>query len=237
MTLTTVWYGVLAVSIAVLATSGELLSKYPTRSLREIFYSRYYFGLVVLNAFFCAVFYAFLPNLSGLVVDSQASGSISENPGVRALVAGLGYLVLARTSVMDVKFRGETFGVGGDAIYNACAQYVLRRLLLSINRNIREEWRKNYEGPGKDEQVTFLQAIETLCSQKNPEEKSRLQDSIALIIKNGQPGDEGGVCLGLYTLIRDNTEDAAEANTEITKARGELAQNLIRKTELKKRFP
>jgi hypothetical protein len=227
-----VLYGVLAVSIALVMSSIELISKHPNRSMGEIFRSRHFLGFLGLNAFFCTLFYAALPQLSGLVVESQFSESFNNSPVARALIAGFGYLLIVRTSVLDLKIKGETVGVGGDLIYNVLAQYLLRRHSLAINRRIRDEFGEIYDPGRQGEPAVFLEAIKTLTDQKGAEDRARLDDSIALIATDRRGRGDGGISLGLYTLIRDNTGDAQEARQAIEAARVELTNNPARRREL-----
>lgn len=230
------WGGVLAVAIATVMSSIELISKYPTRSIAEIFGTKAYFAFIVLNAAFCAVFYAAIPYLTGLTVSSELSKTFTDSALARSIIAGFGYLILARTSVLDLKIKGETLGVGGDMIYNVLAQYILRRHSLSITRSIRAACRTVYTA-GTGDGAAFLHAVESLANQKtDAEERRRLADNIALIVKDAKVLGEYDVCLALYTLIRDNTVSADEARDLIVDARADLKKDEARKTELERRL-
>ena len=103
----------LAVVIALSFSSIELLTKYQSRSLREIFCSRYYVWFAFLNALFCFLVYLALPFIEvGLKFGSNSNPvSLGEQP-LRAIVAGFGYLVIARMSLPHIKTStGEPIGV------------------------------------------------------------------------------------------------------------------------------
>jgi hypothetical protein len=112
----TYWgYAAVAILIAVSLSSLELLTKYRTRKLGEIFLSRYYLLFALLNALFCFLVYWAVPYLK-MQIDSNFV-SAGDPPLVHALVAGFGYLVIARTSLLDIRTQaGKPVGVGFDAI-------------------------------------------------------------------------------------------------------------------------
>lgn len=128
MSFTFVLFGLLAIFIAVALSSVELLTKYDARTLREIFYSPYYFGFALLNGLCCFLFYWALPHLGGIVMKSDLLSSTS-HPLVRSIAAGLGYLLIVRTSILDLKTprSNQTLGIGFDGIYNSLAQYLLKQ--------------------------------------------------------------------------------------------------------------
>src|SRR5437762_3497689 len=91
-------YALVAVLIAVILSSIELLTRYQGRTFSEIFCSWHYVWFALLNAVFCFLVYWALPYLGNLVVEPKLAGSINDGL-IRALTAGLGYLVIARLSV------------------------------------------------------------------------------------------------------------------------------------------
>ncbi len=203
----TIFYGLLAIVIAVVASSMELLSKYQARSLREIFFSPYYLLFALLNALFCALVYWALPYVGGLVVRSEFLSAV-ENPLVRALVAGLGYLVIARTSLLDITVRGQTIGIGFDAIYSTTAQYLLRHHDMRLRRKMREDFMRTFSLYRTRPHV-FLGAVKLLLHQLDIENREEAEAILARL-KEGK-ADLLNFCFGLYLLLREYTGGADSA--------------------------
>lgn len=221
-------YGLLACAIAVLFSSIELLTKYESRSLREIFWTRYYMGFAVLNCFFCFLVYWSLPYLGKVVITSQVATYL-DGPLIRALTAGLGYLALARTSILDIKVRGETLGVGFDAIYNGLAQYLLRHHNRQLNQAIRDEFSQIYRRVN-DAPLVMLATAKLLVSQLDQSEGQKGRDQINLSLAGNPPPNI--MCLGLYLVIRSCVPNAAGAEEAILNSQSDLARDQIQKTAL-----
>lgn len=202
-------FGLIAVIIAVVASSMELLSKYQARSFQEIFFSPYYIFFALLNALFCGIVYWALPYLGGVLVRSELLPSL-ENPLVRAIVAGLGYLVLARTSLLDITIRGQTIGVGFDGIYSTLAQYLLRHHDMRIRSKIRKEFLTVFSRYRAKPHV-FLGAVKLLFPQLDIEDREEAEEALARL-KEGK-ANPIDFCFGLYLLLREYTEGAESAET------------------------
>jgi hypothetical protein len=211
-------YGVLAVTIAVVLSSVELLTKYQSRNLREIFFSRYYGLFALLNAVFCCLVYAVLPHLSKAVVNTELAAALGDGPS-RALTAGLGYLLIARLSFLDITTRsGETYGAGFDGIYNAFAQYLLRHHSGQMRKAIRDDFFTVFKpGSGAEEQV-FTNAANLLYKQMEAAQQAEFKERLDLALA-GDAGTEAERCLPLYELIRNYTTGNAEAEDLIQKQR------------------
>jgi|YelNatPaOPRAMG01_1025707.scaffolds.fasta_scaffold09384_3 hypothetical protein len=203
----TLFGGLLAVIIAIVASSMELLSKYQARTFREIFFSPYYLFFALLNAVFCAVVYWALPYIGGVLVRSELLPSL-ENPLVRAIVAGLGYLVIARTSLLDITIRGQTVGIGFDGIYSALAQYLLRHHELRLREKMRDDFLKAFSRYRERPHI-FLGAVRLLLPQLDMEDREEAEANLARL-KSGQPSVID-FCFGLYLLLREYTEGAEGA--------------------------
>jgi len=215
-------YGLVAVSIAVTFSSVELLTKYQSRSLREIFLSPYYLGFALLNAFFCFLVYWGLPALGNLAIKSDLLTTL-KGPLVRAITAGLGYLVIARASILDIRVRGETLGVGFDGIYNAIAQYLLRHHNQGLRRQLRTDFSEIYRELPTDAPVFFLGAARLLPVQAEGDEKQRMEDELRLSL-TGKPAADR-LCFSLYLLIRNYTANVTDAKDLILDQKKELEKN------------
>ncbi|SRR6266404_1055770 len=231
----TFWlYGFLAIFIAVLLSSIELLTKYEARTLREIFYSVYYFGFVTLNALFCFLFYCALPHLSGVIIKSELFSSTS-NPLVRSIAAGLGYLVIARTSILDLKTprSNQTLGVGFDAIYNSLAQYLLRQHSKSVREKMRGDFGVLYTSDN-DDPIVFLGSVTRLIQQANTEERKTIEDKLDLALSGEPPSND--LCFSLYLIIRDETVGIQAARDLVDGQRKEITNNTQLSQNLKKQL-
>jgi hypothetical protein len=227
----TFWgYGLFACAIAVVLSSVELLTKYESRSLREIFLTRYYWAFAALNSFFCFIVYWSLPYLSKVIISSQISGHL-EGPLIRALVAGLGYLAIARSSVLDLKVHGEPLGVGFDAVYNGIAHYLLRHHNLQLSKTMRDDFSPVYRHL-TDPPIAILSAAKFLVSQSGPSEDQRGKDRIKLLLIGKPPAAE--VSFGLYIVIRDYSADPADAARVIQDRQEELKNDALQASSLRR---
>lgn len=226
-------YGLLASFIAVVFSSVELLTKYQARGLREIFLSWHFVGIAVLNALFCFLVYWAFPFLGSIAIKSDLLSSMNQ-PLSRALIAGLGYLLIARTSILDITVRGETLGVGLDAAYKVVAQYLLRHHSLGMRRKIRRDFHAVYKGQPNDA-IVFLGAAQLLMAQLSDAEKTEFEKSRNLALHGQPPAD--ALCLTLYVLIRDYAADREDAETHINAKRNELEQNTQLVGALKRELP
>lgn len=203
-------YGLLAVGIAVVLSSVELLTKHQSRGLREIFLSVDYFWFALLNVFFCFLVYWTLPGISGTVLNAEFPLDVKTGLG-RALAAGLGYLVIARLSILDITTKaGETYGAGVDAVYNAFAQYFLRRHSHRIRTGMRNDFFKIYEEM-KGSPGAFTTAAQILYAQLEGAERARFDERLQLTQAVPDTRVEER-CLGLYQLIRDHTNSRKDAD-------------------------
>jgi hypothetical protein len=223
-------YGLVAVGLAVAVSSVELLTKYQDRTVREIFFSRYYLAFAFLNSLFCFLVYWSLPSLGALAIKSELVTSL-QGPLVRAVTAGLGYLIIARTSILDINVRGETLGLGFDGIYNAIAQYLLRHHEKQLKKSTRIEFTKVYRSV-TDAPAVFLGAARLLKADAQGEERQRIQDDLNLCLDGNPPGDM--LCLSLYLLIRNYTAGSDEAEALILQKEEDLKGNPHQASLLKK---
>ncbi len=226
----TILGGLLAVIIAIVASSMELLSKYQARTFREIFFSPYYLFFALLNAVFCALVYWVLPYISGVLVRSEFLPSL-ENPLVRAIVAGLGYLVIARTSLLDITIRGQTVGIGFDGIYSTLAQYLLRHHDLRLRRKMWDDFLKAFSSY---QPHIFLGAVKLLMRQLSEEDREEIETTLARL-KSGQPKSMD-FCFGLYLLLREYTEGAESAEAFLSQVKRALKSDPSYEKSLQEEF-
>lgn len=214
----TLFFGLVAVTIAVVASSMELLSKYQARSFREIFFSPYYLLFAFLNALFCLIVYWALPYLGGIMVRDELLPSL-ENPLVRAIIAGLGYLVIARSSLLDITIRGQTVGVGFDGIYSTMAQYLLRHHDMRLRKKMRDEFLRAFSYYRTRPHV-FLGAVKLLLPQLDIEDKEEVEGALARL-KEGKASSVD-FCFGLYLLLREYIGGAESVEALLTQVEEEI---------------
>jgi hypothetical protein len=212
--------GLLAALIAVVVSSFELLTRYQARSLREIFRSGYYWGFAFLNGLFGFGVYWALPSLGNVVIKSDFLPSV-QPPLPRAVIAGLGYLLIARTSVLDITYRGQTRGVGLDVFYQTAANYLLGHHSRRLREALREDFWQVYTDVENDP-IVFLATTEFLLAQLDANERQEIQDQLQLALSGEPPSDI--LCLSLYILIRNMTS-RDDASTEIDNRRTTLREH------------
>jgi hypothetical protein len=177
-----------------------------------------------LNAVFSFLVYWALPLLK-IDIDSKPF-LLDQQPLLRAIVAGFGYLVIARTSLLDIKTKtGEHIGVGFDAIYNGVAKYILNFHALQLKKKVREDF-KAVQGTAP---TAFLGAMKVLIGQAStPEEGKVLAD--ALIYARGMNAHD--YCFYLYKFIRSQSTNAKDARDQIEHQRNVLATDATRTAAL-----
>lgn len=228
--------GVLAVLIAISVSSVELLTKYRSRNFWEIFGSWYFFGFAVWNAFFCSLVYLALPFIEvGLKLELNSKRvSLGEQPFIRALVAGFGYLVIARTSILDFKTStGEPIGVGFDYIYNKVAKYLLNFHERQLQKEFLRDFFVVFRADQANAPIVFLSTVNLLISQASTADEEKLLKD-ALLRARGQPAPE--YCLFLYQLIRDHSTNAKDATEHINQQRAILANDANHSAEVRKQL-
>lgn len=224
---------IVAVAIAVTFSSVELLTKYQERNFREIFSSGPYLAFAGLNALFCLVVYYVLPGLGSVALEPALAARLESHSMVRAVSAGLGYLVIARSSIIDLTVKGATLGVGFDGIYNSISQFLLRHHSKQINKRIRDGFAATYTRQA-GEPLAFLQSARLLVSQDSEVEQKN-SERLRLMLTGEPTGDQ--LCLSLYRLIRDLTTDEADARSQIEGSRSEIAANPHLAATLKAELP
>lgn len=212
---------VVAVAIAVILSSVELLTKYQERNFREIFFSGPYLAFASLNAIFCLIVYFALPGLGTVALEPTLAAKLDSTPIVRAVAAGLGYLLIARSSILDLTVKGATLGVGFDGIYNSISQFLLRHHSKQINKKIRDGFTGAFNRSA-DEPLAFLQAARLLVGQDSDTERKN-SERLRLMMTGEPMADQ--LCLSLYSLIRDLTIDEADAKAQIEGNRAEIKTN------------
>jgi len=232
------WIGsIFAVLLALTVSSMELLTKYEAKKFREIFCSSYYWaGFVPLNVIFSAAFYWALPYLSKLMLTSALTTNL-ENPALRAIIAGLGYLILVRTSIVDLKIGNETQGIGFDIIYKRLSGYVLRHHRSAIRKKEEALFYKLY-AEFKDPLV-YLGATEMLLGRLHDDSntviKAEIQTVIDALVREKFPGYT--TCYKLYIALLEASPEYHELQNWLHQAQEQIEtdpvfrQNLTRTLE------
>ncbi len=210
----------LACTVAVAVSSVELLIRYAPRNLREIFFCRHYVGFAALNAIFCLAVFLVLPELTEHVRFGDTSIDLLQRPYMRGLFAGFGYLVIARSSIMDFTQKGQTVGVGFDYLYSTCSAYLLRHHNSRIVSRLRQEFtalysKKNYKNP-----VAYLNAFEVVVQGQPSEIRESAHNEIANSLR-GKPS-KLVACQGIYLVLRDLMSDSVVVEQAIAQAEGEV---------------
>jgi hypothetical protein len=211
-------WALLAIGIALLLSSVELLTRYKSRSFREIFFSRHYAAFAALNAAACLVVYLAVPQLGQLGVGIPQNVA---NTGVlRAIIAGLGYLVIARMSILDITGRdGKTYGLGFDAIYSNIAEYLLDQHRKEMRQALQNDFQRAFQPQSTKERQAFRQAAgSVLAGLTDAEEIQSFQGRMDLAQAN-YPDQDVDYCFTLYQLIRDYTTGPKEATDRIAASR------------------
>jgi hypothetical protein len=214
-------YGLLAIAIALSLSSVELLTRYHSRGVREIFFSVYYLFFAFLNAVFCFLAYWALPHLSQVVIKTEFASSVDQGL-VRALVAGFSYLVIARMSILDIRTGedGTTSGVGFDAIYNGFAQYLLNQHRLQMRRAMRDDFEAVFQRASANEPDIFTKAASlVMAGLDTAKEQTDFKDHLDRA-KTNFANDPPSYCYTIYLLIRDYTTGPQEVAEQIQKSRG-----------------
>jgi len=214
--------GIFAVFLALIVSSMELLTKYEAKKFKEIFGSPYYWaGFVPLNAVFSAAVYWALPYLSKLALTSALTTNL-ENPVLRALVAGLGYLILVKASIVDLKIGNETQGIGFDILYKRVSGYVLRHHENAIRRREEALFRELY-AEFNDPRV-YLGATEMLLARLRNDSNAVFKAEIRTVV-NALVGEKPigyTTCYKLYTTLLEASTDTFELQNWLHQAQEQI---------------
>jgi hypothetical protein len=86
----------------------------------------------------------------------------------------LGYLLIARTSILDIKMpSGEPYGVGLDAAYKAVARYFLNSHERHLKKKLRDEFYEVFRADQVNAPIVFLSTVNYLLSQGSPPDEER----------------------------------------------------------------
>lgn len=118
----------IAVLIALVASFGEVLSKYENKILRDIV-NVYLFIYLAINGFFAGVAYYFLPTVATYLLKPENVSWVQGDSWGRILFAAFGYLVLVRAKFITIK----DMPIGIDTLYDTFAKYCLRHTNTQIN--------------------------------------------------------------------------------------------------------
>jgi hypothetical protein len=147
------------------------------------------------------------------------------------VIAGLGYLLIARSSILDVTVKGTTRGLGLDIAYQTMAEFLLGHHRRRIRRALRKDFMQVYTN-SPDDPIVFLAATELLLTQTEGNERQEVEDKLTLALQGNPPAD--ALCLLLYLLIRDMT-DREDARETVKRQRNQLTQSSAE--PLKARLP
>lgn len=225
-----VGWGLLAVAIAVLLSTVELFTRYQMRGVLEIVNSRFFVAFCVLNGVACFLVYAALPYLTDIVVKVELADAVDKGL-VRAISAGLGYLVIARTSMLDITTKeGNSYGAGFDVIYNGLANFILGHHKRQLRKKLRIGFHNVFDVSNPHEEQVFEAAIQQLQTQVTGTELTTLTARMSLAKTNRQQHAEVTstylpYCLSLYLIIRDETPSEDDAAALLAQERNRLKAN------------
>lgn len=221
--------GIFAVLLALTVSSLELLTKYESKRFKEIFGSVYYWaGFVPLNAIFSTAVYLALPYFSKLVLTSALTTNL-ENPVFRAITAGLGYLILVRTSIIDLKIGNEMQGIGFDILYQRIAGYVLRHHERAIRRQEEALFASLYAN-FKDPRV-YLGATRIVLERLSDADlRSQIQAVINALVGEKPPGYI--ICYKLYKTLLEASTEASDLRNWFQEAQTQIENDSLFQQEL-----
>jgi hypothetical protein len=133
-----------AVVIAVVASFGEMLSKYESKVVRDIL-NQYLLLYLAINGFFAYVTYYFLPDIAQYVLKPEYATWAQGETWGRVFVSAFGYLVIVRAKFITIKDTP----IGIDTLYDTFARYCLRHTNIKIanrqDRILNETYNKHKE--------------------------------------------------------------------------------------------
>lgn len=120
----------ISVSIGFLIAFAEIFSRYPRKTLKDIFCMPF-FSFMILNGALAAVTYYLLPVF-------WSDFEHSSNNALRAVIAGLGYALILKSKFLTIKLEQQELSVGPAFIYDSLCSYFLRSTALCVEER---EWR------------------------------------------------------------------------------------------------
>jgi hypothetical protein len=134
------WMALWAVLIALAVSFGEMLSKYESKVIRDIF-NRYLLIYLGINGVFAFGAYYFLPSIAQFFLKPEQTTWVQGQSWGRVFFAAFGYMVLVRSKVFTIKDTP----IGLDTLYNTFASYCLRHTNTLIQNRQSEELDEVYK--------------------------------------------------------------------------------------------
>lgn len=115
------------VLIALAASFGEMLSKYESKVVGDIF-NRYLLIYIGINSVFAFAAYYFLPSIAQFFIKPEWVSAVQGQSWGRVFFAAFGYMILVRSKIFTIKDTP----IGLDTLYNTFASYCLRHTNILI---------------------------------------------------------------------------------------------------------
>jgi hypothetical protein len=128
------WMALCAVLIALAVSFGEMLAKYESKVIHDIF-NRYLLIYLGINGVFAFAAYYFLPNIAQFFLKPEQSSWVQGQSWGRVFFAAFGYMALVRSKVFTIKDTP----IGLETLYNTFANYCLRHTNTLIQNRQADE--------------------------------------------------------------------------------------------------
>jgi len=158
-------------------------------------YKRHFYlwgaGFILANAALAIVLYVSFRDIDTLH---------SLNPGVRALIVGASYLVLARSKLATIKVQSEEIPLGLEYVYNGAKDFVYRAMnRASIQALTTEAWGVANVSSLKD-LATQTRAHINNNNLLTPEDKNLRKSWLLKVLQDTTSDEEKAVTLATYLL-------------------------------------
>jgi hypothetical protein len=197
------WMSIWTVLLALAVSFGEMLSKYESKVIRDIF-NRYLLIYLGINGLFAFAAYYFLPSIAQFFLKTEQVGWVQGQSWGRVFFSAFGYLIIVRSKVFTIKDTP----IGLDTLYNTFASYCLRHTYILIQNRQSSELDEVYTS--FPEQKRYEIALEDRLNGAPDNERETIRAQRDTVVSSSLPTHIKCKRLGELLLRIVGTRDELE---------------------------
>jgi hypothetical protein len=185
-----------AVLIAVIVSLAEILSKYESKAVPDIF-NLYLLLYLSINGIFACLIYVALPDIAQNFLDPKTASLVQGSTWQRALIAAFGYLVAVRSKFLTI----QDTPIGIETFYQTLTKYFLRHMDTNITNRTNYILSRMYNEYGHKEVVRYSIALEIRMSDAPEKNRESLQYKKESVLASNE--NDYIKCMKLGQLLLD----------------------------------
>ena len=165
-----------AIALAFVITLSEIRANYERKPLKHIV-NRYMLLYMLINGSIAAIVYLILPGVASFLLSDKIAQAVQSDSWTRVFIAGVGYALVLRSKLTDIKIGEHEIPAGFDFIYQAWSKPLLLHIGWTIDEKEREAVDRIYQDfPSID---IYLEELNWIIHQeKDADAKNRLSSKI-----------------------------------------------------------